>query len=165
MTETVNLIKKIAIFKKNVYFFVKFAFTMRVYIVLLQCVLLHHTNKEYVLCFLCSGYGRTYFSCTSAHTSTGDGNAMVTRAGLPCQDLEFVQFHPTGELLSFIRLEKSFRIPWCNSIPLALAISNCDILQPWLYYFFAVFTCVYSISCVINIQLFHWCPQPPYGWF
>lgn len=43
------------------------------------------------------GYGRTYFSCTSAHTSTGDGNAMVTRAGLPCQDLEFVQFHPTGE--------------------------------------------------------------------
>lgn len=44
-----------------------------------------------------SGYGRTYFSCTSAHTSTGDGNAMVTRAGLPCQDLEFVQFHPTGK--------------------------------------------------------------------
>ncbi|KTF82777.1 hypothetical protein cypCar_00035506 [Cyprinus carpio] len=43
-----------------------------------------------------SGYGRTFFSCTSAHTSTGDGNAMVTRAGLPCQDLEFVQFHPTG---------------------------------------------------------------------
>uniref|UniRef100_A0A8C2R194 succinate dehydrogenase n=1 Tax=Capra hircus TaxID=9925 RepID=A0A8C2R194_CAPHI len=42
------------------------------------------------------GYGRTYFSCTSAHTSTGDGTAMVTRAGLPCQDLEFVQFHPTG---------------------------------------------------------------------
>uniref|UniRef100_A0A8C4DGH7 Succinate dehydrogenase [ubiquinone] flavoprotein subunit, mitochondrial n=1 Tax=Dicentrarchus labrax TaxID=13489 RepID=A0A8C4DGH7_DICLA len=42
------------------------------------------------------GYGRTFFSCTSAHTSTGDGNAMVTRAGLPCQDLEFVQFHPTG---------------------------------------------------------------------
>uniref|UniRef100_A0A8B9QTR2 Succinate dehydrogenase [ubiquinone] flavoprotein subunit, mitochondrial n=1 Tax=Anas platyrhynchos TaxID=8839 RepID=A0A8B9QTR2_ANAPL len=41
-------------------------------------------------------YGRTYFSCTSAHTSTGDGTAMVTRAGLPCQDLEFVQFHPTG---------------------------------------------------------------------
>ncbi|XP_048849698.1 succinate dehydrogenase [ubiquinone] flavoprotein subunit, mitochondrial [Brienomyrus brachyistius] len=42
------------------------------------------------------GYGRTYFSCTSAHTTTGDGTAMVTRAGLPCQDLEFVQFHPTG---------------------------------------------------------------------
>ncbi|KAG5271009.1 hypothetical protein AALO_G00174830 [Alosa alosa] len=42
------------------------------------------------------GYGRAYFSCTSAHTSTGDGNAMVTRAGLPCQDMEFVQFHPTG---------------------------------------------------------------------
>lgn len=42
------------------------------------------------------GYGRAYFSCTSAHTCTGDGNAMVTRAGLPNQDLEFVQFHPTG---------------------------------------------------------------------
>uniref|UniRef100_F6V2C7 Succinate dehydrogenase [ubiquinone] flavoprotein subunit, mitochondrial n=1 Tax=Xenopus tropicalis TaxID=8364 RepID=F6V2C7_XENTR len=42
------------------------------------------------------GYGRTFFSCTSAHTCTGDGTAMVTRAGLPCQDLEFVQFHPTG---------------------------------------------------------------------
>ncbi len=42
------------------------------------------------------GYGRAYFSCTSAHTCTGDGNAMVTRAGLPLQDMEFVQFHPTG---------------------------------------------------------------------
>ena len=42
------------------------------------------------------GYGRTYFSCTSAHTCTGDGNAMVMRAGLPLQDMEFVQFHPTG---------------------------------------------------------------------
>lgn len=42
------------------------------------------------------GYGRAYFSCTSAHTCTGDGNAMVARAGLPLQDMEFVQFHPTG---------------------------------------------------------------------
>lgn len=42
------------------------------------------------------GYGRAYFSCTSAHTCTGDGTAMVTRAGLPNQDLEFIQFHPTG---------------------------------------------------------------------
>jgi succinate dehydrogenase / fumarate reductase flavoprotein subunit len=42
------------------------------------------------------GYGRAYFSCTSAHTCTGDGNAMVTRAGLPLQDMEFTQFHPTG---------------------------------------------------------------------
>ncbi|KAK1777412.1 succinate flavoprotein subunit [Copromyces sp. CBS 386.78] len=42
------------------------------------------------------GYGRAYFSCTSAHTCTGDGSAMVARAGLPNQDLEFVQFHPTG---------------------------------------------------------------------
>merc|ERR1711920_429870 len=42
------------------------------------------------------GFGRCYLSCTSAHTCTGDGNAMATRAGLPMQDLEFVQFHPTG---------------------------------------------------------------------
>jgi succinate dehydrogenase / fumarate reductase flavoprotein subunit len=42
------------------------------------------------------GYGRAYFSCTSAHTSTGDGGGMVLRAGLPLQDMEFVQFHPTG---------------------------------------------------------------------
>ena len=42
------------------------------------------------------GYGRAYFSCTSAHTCTGDGNAMVLRAGLHLQDMEFVQFHPTG---------------------------------------------------------------------
>jgi len=42
------------------------------------------------------GYGRAYFSATSAHTCTGDGNAMVARAGLPNSDLEFIQFHPTG---------------------------------------------------------------------
>ncbi len=42
------------------------------------------------------GYGRIYFTCTGAHTCTGDGNGMVLRAGLPLQDMEFVQFHPTG---------------------------------------------------------------------
>jgi succinate dehydrogenase / fumarate reductase, flavoprotein subunit len=42
------------------------------------------------------GYGRAFFSCTSAHTCTGDGNAMALRAGLPLQDMEFIQFHPTG---------------------------------------------------------------------
>jgi succinate dehydrogenase flavoprotein subunit len=42
------------------------------------------------------GFGRSFFSCTSAHTVTGDGNAMVLRAGLPLQDMEFIQFHPTG---------------------------------------------------------------------
>lgn len=45
---------------------------------------------------LSQGYGRAYFSATSAHTCTGDGTAMVSRAGLPNEDLEFVQFHPTG---------------------------------------------------------------------
>src|SRR3546814_20841087 len=42
------------------------------------------------------GYGRAYVSCTSAHTCTGDGGGMVVRAGLPVEDMEFVQFHPTG---------------------------------------------------------------------
>ena len=50
--------------------------------------------KETVLAT--GGYGRVYFSCTSAHTCTGDGGGMALRAGLPCQDMEFIQFHPTG---------------------------------------------------------------------
>mgnify|MGYP006422433791 CR=1 FL=1 len=50
--------------------------------------------KEVILAT--GGYGRAFFSCTSAHTCTGDGNGMVLRAGLPLQDMEFIQFHPTG---------------------------------------------------------------------
>jgi len=56
---------------------------------------LHRFRAQRVI-LATGGYGRTYFSCTSAHTCTGDGNAMVLRAGLPLQDMEFVQFHPTG---------------------------------------------------------------------
>jgi succinate dehydrogenase / fumarate reductase flavoprotein subunit len=55
-----------------------------------------HRFRGHVTCLATGGYGRVYFSCTSAHTCTGDGNAMVLRAGLPLQDMEFVQFHPTG---------------------------------------------------------------------
>ncbi|KIO27457.1 hypothetical protein M407DRAFT_243325 [Tulasnella calospora MUT 4182] len=55
-----------------------------------------HRFRSHKTVLATGGYGRTYFSCTSAHTCTGDGNAMVARAGLPLQDLEFVQFHPTG---------------------------------------------------------------------
>ena len=55
-----------------------------------------HAFRAHVVVLATGGYGRTYFSCTSAHTCTGDGNAMVLRAGLPLQDMEFVQFHPTG---------------------------------------------------------------------
>eukprot|EP01101_Sappina_pedata_P009321 TRINITY_DN53_c1_g1_i1.p2 TRINITY_DN53_c1_g1~~TRINITY_DN53_c1_g1_i1.p2 ORF type:complete len:639 (+),score=307.05 TRINITY_DN53_c1_g1_i1:572-2488(+) len=55
-----------------------------------------HRFRSHQTILATGGYGRAYFSCTSAHTCTGDGNAMVHRAGLPCQDLEFVQFHPTG---------------------------------------------------------------------
>jgi succinate dehydrogenase (ubiquinone) flavoprotein subunit len=55
-----------------------------------------HRFRAHKTVLATGGYGRAYFSATSAHTCTGDGNAMVTRAGLPLQDLEFVQFHPTG---------------------------------------------------------------------
>jgi succinate dehydrogenase / fumarate reductase, flavoprotein subunit len=55
-----------------------------------------HRFRAHMTILATGGYGRTYFSCTSAHTCTGDGNAMVLRAGLPLQDMEFVQFHPTG---------------------------------------------------------------------
>ena len=55
-----------------------------------------HRFKAHTTVMATGGYGRAYFSCTSAHTCTGDGNAMVARAGLPLQDMEFVQFHPTG---------------------------------------------------------------------
>ena len=55
-----------------------------------------HRFKAHQTVMATGGYGRAYFSCTSAHTCTGDGNAMVARAGLPLQDMEFVQFHPTG---------------------------------------------------------------------
>jgi len=55
-----------------------------------------HRFRAHAVVLATGGYGRTYFSCTSAHTCTGDGNAMVLRAGLPLQDMEFIQFHPTG---------------------------------------------------------------------
>jgi len=55
-----------------------------------------HRFRSHMIILATGGYGRAYFSCTSAHTCTGDGNAMVLRAGLPLQDMEFVQFHPTG---------------------------------------------------------------------
>ena len=55
-----------------------------------------HRFRAQMVVLATGGYGRTYFSCTSAHTCTGDGNAMMLRAGLPLQDMEFVQFHPTG---------------------------------------------------------------------
>ncbi|WP_284177470.1 succinate dehydrogenase flavoprotein subunit [Rhabdaerophilum sp. SD176] len=55
-----------------------------------------HRFRAQTVMLATGGYGRAYFSATSAHTCTGDGNAMVLRAGLPLQDMEFVQFHPTG---------------------------------------------------------------------
>ncbi|MDE1899483.1 MAG: succinate dehydrogenase flavoprotein subunit [Xanthomonadaceae bacterium] len=55
-----------------------------------------HLFRGHAVVLATGGYGRTYFSCTSAHTCTGDGGGMVLRAGLALQDMEFVQFHPTG---------------------------------------------------------------------
>ncbi len=55
-----------------------------------------HRFRAQTVVLATGGYGRAYLSCTSAHTCTGDGGAMVLRAGLPLQDMEFVQFHPTG---------------------------------------------------------------------
>jgi succinate dehydrogenase / fumarate reductase flavoprotein subunit len=55
-----------------------------------------HRFRSQAVVLATGGYGRAYFTATSAHTCTGDGNAMVLRAGLPLQDMEFVQFHPTG---------------------------------------------------------------------
>jgi len=55
-----------------------------------------HRFNAHTTVIATGGYGRAYFSCTSAHTCTGDGGGMVVRAGLPLQDMEFVQFHPTG---------------------------------------------------------------------
>jgi len=55
-----------------------------------------HRFRAHKTILATGGYGRIYFTCTGAHTCTGDGNAMLLRAGLPLQDMEFVQFHPTG---------------------------------------------------------------------
>ncbi len=55
-----------------------------------------HRFSSHMVILATGGFGRTFASCTSAHTCTGDGNAMVLRAGLPVQDMEFIQFHPTG---------------------------------------------------------------------
>src|SRR6202022_4807585 len=55
-----------------------------------------HRFRGQITILATGGYGRAYFSCTSAHICTGDGNGMVLRAGLPLQDMELIQFHPTG---------------------------------------------------------------------
>lgn len=55
-----------------------------------------HRFRAHMVVLATGGHGRTFFTCTGAHTCTGDGNAMVLRAGLPLADMEFIQFHPTG---------------------------------------------------------------------
>lgn len=55
-----------------------------------------HRFRAHIVVLATGGHGRTFFTCTGAHTCTGDGNAMILRAGLPLSDMEFIQFHPTG---------------------------------------------------------------------
>lgn len=83
------------------------------------------------------GYGRAYFSCTSAHTCTGDGTAMVSRANLPNQDLEFVQFHPTGIDL---------RILFCYTI----SFIYIDILSLDKIYCNFYISGIYGAGCLIT---------------
>ena len=81
------------------------------------------TVSELISTFVATGgFGRAYQSCTSAHTCTGDGSAMATRAGLPMQDLEFVQFHPTG----------TFRQAAC-SLGIAVDVVMWSVV-PWILY-------------------------------
>ena len=68
-----------------------------------------HRFRAHTLIIATGGYGKVYYTATSAHTCTGDGNAMVLRAGLPLQDMEFVQFHPTGILPSGILITEGAR--------------------------------------------------------
>ncbi|KAJ5065957.1 FAD binding domain-containing protein [Bipolaris maydis] len=90
--------------KRGVQFFIEW-FALDLMMVEGKCVGVTAMNMEDGTChrmfakntvLATGGYGRAYFSATSAHTSTGDGSAMAARAGLPLQDMEFVQFHPTG---------------------------------------------------------------------
>ena len=68
-----------------------------------------HRFHAHMTVIATGGYGRCYFSCTGAHTQTGDGNAMVLRAGLPLADMEFIQFHPTGIYGSGCLISESVR--------------------------------------------------------
>jgi len=68
-----------------------------------------HRFRSHKVIMATGGYGRTYLSCTGAHTQTGDGNAMVLRAGLPLQDMEFVQFHPTGIFCAGVLITEGVR--------------------------------------------------------
>jgi succinate dehydrogenase / fumarate reductase flavoprotein subunit len=68
-----------------------------------------HRFRAHRVVIATGGYGRLYFTCTGAHTQTGDGNGMVLRAGLPLQDMEFVQFHPTGVYGAGVLISESVR--------------------------------------------------------
>jgi succinate dehydrogenase / fumarate reductase flavoprotein subunit len=68
-----------------------------------------HRFRAHKTIIATGGYGRAYLTCTGAHTQTGDGNGMVLRAGLPLQDMEFVQFHPTGVLGAGVLITEGVR--------------------------------------------------------
>jgi succinate dehydrogenase / fumarate reductase, flavoprotein subunit len=68
-----------------------------------------HRFRAHKTILATGGYGRAYLTCTGAHTQTGDGNGMVLRAGLPLQDMEFVQFHPTGVMGAGVLITEGVR--------------------------------------------------------
>ena len=88
-----------------------------------------HRIRAHETILATGGYGRAYFSATSAHTCTGDGNAMAARAGLPLQDQEFVQFHPTGTVLQTACPANSC----CAFLSLPF-IWSCHAMLQWLQY-------------------------------
>src|SRR3546814_9481960 len=69
-----------------------------------------HRFRSQAVVLATGGYGRSYFTATSAHTCTGDGGGMVLRAGLPLQDMEFVQFHPTGIYGAGVQIGRATRL-------------------------------------------------------
>ena len=90
------------------------------------------------------GYGKAYFSATSAHTCTGDATAMVARANLPNEDMEFVQFHPTGIYgagclmtegkFTFLKLCYTFKMDWGYFIELVLQLRFwCQAFSPIIF--------------------------------
>jgi succinate dehydrogenase/fumarate reductase flavoprotein subunit len=74
-----------------------------------------HRFKSHYTVIATGGYGRAYASCTSAHTCTGDGTAMATRAGLPNEDLEFVQFHPVCDLI-ILKINSIYRLEFTEQV-------------------------------------------------
>ncbi len=103
------------------------------------------------LYFLNSGFGRAYFSCTSAHTCTGDGAAMMSRAGLINEDMEFVQFHPTGKSQFHPTSEpKTSSAPPVDPRPVPPLPPPVTPIQVWFMYYIHFLLGIYGAGCLIT---------------